>query len=377
MVLRTSSILLEEDNQKNRIKHNLKYEEQMDFVNEINSNSLTWKADINENFVGLNFFELNEKIGTKNKYKMISNKAQTNKVIEADQNIAKNSKKTNIKLKDPDSLDTKSPKEINKYINHELEDIDEDTLPSNWDWRNVGGINFVVGPYHQGDCGSCYVFSTITSLESRVRILTENKDKTLFSKQFPISCSFYTEGCDGGYPILVAKFFNEFEIIPEECFRYIAKNGDCSSKCDYSKFPKKYKVSKYGYLGGHYGGTNEILMMKELRARGPIPGNILVPASFSYYKKGIYSESQLKKNNMALNKSTMLEKKIDWQKVEHSVTLVGWGEENGVKYWIAMNTWGQNFGEGGFFKILKGENECNVETMGDFFRMKIEERNKK
>jgi len=130
-------------------------------------------------------------------------------------------------------------------------------------------------------------------------------------------------------------------------------------------------------LGGHYGGTNEILMMKELRARGPIPGNILVPASFSYYKKGIYSESQLKKNNMALNKSTMLEKKIDWQKVEHSVTLVGWGEENGVKYWIAMNTWGQNFGEGGFFKILKGENECNVETMGDFFRMKIEERNKK
>ncbi len=36
-------------------------------------------------------------------------------------------------------------------------------------------------------------------------------------------------------------------------------------------------------------------MIKELRARGPIPGNIIVPLEFNYYKNGIFSENDLKK----------------------------------------------------------------------------------
>jgi len=115
--------------------------------------------------------------------------------------------------------------------------------------------------------------------------------------------------------------------------------------------------------------------MKEIRARGPIPGNIMVPWSFSYYKTGIFAHDHgLIRNSGKISKVSLLNRNLDWQKVEHSILLVGWGEERGVKYWIGMNTWGTQFGEDGFFRILRGENECNIESMGDYFRLKVEDR---
>lgn len=45
----------------------------------------------------------------------------------------------------------------------------------------------------------------------------------------------------------------------------------------------------------------------------------------------------------------------------HAVKLIGWGEENGVKYWIAQNSWNPRWGESGYFRILKGENHCFIE----------------
>ena len=268
-----------------------------------------------------------------------------------------------------------SVEEMQKYLNTELKDIDEKTLAKNWDWRNVGGNSFVPKPRRQNSCGSCYIFSTVSSLESRLRVMTNNKDKTEFSRQFPLSCSFYTEGCEGGYPILVGKFFNEFEIVPDECFEYEAKNVPCSQVCNYTKYPKKYTVSKYEYLGGFYTATSEVDMMKEIRARGPIPGNITVPWSFSYYSNGIYTNDvEIVPNAGVLSKSTLFDKNISWEKVDHSILIIGWGEEKGVKYWIGMNTWGEEWGENGYFKILRGENECSVESMGDCFRITKEDR---
>ena len=46
----------------------------------------------------------------------------------------------------------------------------------------------------------------------------------------------------------------------------------------------------------------------------------------------------------------------------HSVRLIGWGVDNEVKYWLAANSWGRKFGEdGGYFRILRGVNECGIE----------------
>ena len=52
----------------------------------------------------------------------------------------------------------------------------------------------------------------------------------------------------------------------------------------------------------------------------------------------------------------------------HVIKLLGWGEEAGVKFWIGQNSWGlgpgashPGWGEGGYFRILRGQNECAIE----------------
>jgi C1A family cysteine protease len=374
----------------------LKYEHLEPFVNKLNEMNLSWKAHINKDLVGLNFVQIRQKLGLKRGLKNTLPDQQQMSFKEKDDTQVRefvsglNEELADIKsipngkivdvgdniVRDKDSKYVKYYAEMTKYLNTEIKDIDEKTLPKNWDWRNVGGVSYVSPVESQGNCGSCYVFAAITSLESRLRIITNNRDTTRFSKQFPISCSFYSEGCEGGYPFLLGKFFSEFEIVPEDCLKYAEDPAlvKCDQVCDYTKYPKKYTVSKYEYLGGYYGATSEVDMMKELRARGPIPGSIRVPVSFNYYKDGIFSVSNLLQNNQKLSKMTQIDRAVSWEKVEHSVTIVGYGEDDGVKYWIIQNTWGEKWGEGGYFRLLRGENELSVESMGDILHLKVEDR---
>lgn len=381
----------EKSEEKTDSKSLIKYEDQSEIVEEINKNNLSWSADFNDNFKGLTFFQLHEHIGSKNKFRKARKNNQDSQINnEQDKLLQKEitkSKETKtkssdenqildplIKQREKNSNLVKDYKEVSKYINSDLKDIDEETLPLKWDWTDVGGKNYVPTPRKQGTCGSCYAFSSISSLESRLRIMTDLKDSTTFSTQHIISCNFYTQGCEGGYAILVGKFLNEFEILPESCLPYESAETQCSKRCDNKYVKKRYYVSSYHYVGGYYGASSEVLMMKEIRARGPIPSNINIPWSFSFYRKGIYSNhKKLVRNNKHLSKVSMMDKKIDWEKVNHSILLVGWGEEKGVKYWIGMNTWGIKFGEDGFFRILRGENECNVESMAEVLNIRYED----
>ena len=42
--------------------------------------------------------------------------------------------------------------------------------------------------------------------------------------------------------------------------------------------------------------------------------------------------------------------------------MIGWGTDAGVPYWLCVNEWGSSWGENGFFKILRGQNEVNIES---------------
>lgn len=46
----------------------------------------------------------------------------------------------------------------------------------------------------------------------------------------------------------------------------------------------------------------------------------------------------------------------------HAVKIIGWGEEDHIPYWTVGNSIGTNFGEEGFIRVLRGSNECGIET---------------
>jgi len=46
----------------------------------------------------------------------------------------------------------------------------------------------------------------------------------------------------------------------------------------------------------------------------------------------------------------------------HAVKMIGWGVEEGTKYWLMVNSWGDDWGDGGMFKIRRGTDECGVES---------------
>jgi C1A family cysteine protease len=90
---------------------------------------------------------------------------------------------------------------------------DVSMFPKRFDWKHK---TKVAGT--QGNCGSCYTYSTIRMIETRLKILFDH-DVNL-SIQHPLDCSFYNQGCNGGYPYLTMKFANEFGLIPEMCKPY-------------------------------------------------------------------------------------------------------------------------------------------------------------
>jgi cathepsin C len=136
------------------------------------------------------------------------------------------------------------------------------------------------------------------------------------------------------------------------------RNQSCSKRCNRSELKRVYKVKDYKYIGGSYGKCSEYSMMQEVIKNGPIVVSFEPDYLFMHYKKGIYK-------SVAHSWVTNGNKKPLWQKVDHSVVLVGWGydEEKKIPYWILQNSWGPHWGENGYFKMLRGVDHLGIESI--------------
>merc|ERR1719230_2358950 len=77
-----------------------------------------------------------------------------------------------------------------------------------------------------------------------------------------------------------------------------------------------------------------------------------------FYSDGIYQSTNSKKLRLFQEREAN-----PWERVDHAVLVVGWGEEDGQKYWRIQNSWGQDWGEDGFFRMVRDENESGIESI--------------
>ncbi|KAL8111723.1 hypothetical protein AgCh_019435 [Apium graveolens] len=200
-----------------------------------------------------------------------------------------------------------------------------DNLPPSVDWRKKGAVTPVK---NQGQCGSCWAFSTIAGVEGINKIKT-NKLVSL-SEQELVDCEPDNNGCNGGYMENAYEFIKENGgITAETLYPYKAKDN----KCDALKMNAPVVV-----IDGHENvpENDEDALMKAV-ANQPVSVAIDAGGSdFQFYKEGVFTGDC-------------------GTELDHGVAVVGYGTTlDGTKYWTVKNSWGPEWGEQGYIRMQRG-----------------------
>ncbi|KAL8162267.1 hypothetical protein V2J09_013756 [Rumex salicifolius] len=216
----------------------------------------------------------------------------------------------------------------------------EAPLPAEVDWRKKGAVNAVK---NQGKCGSCWAFSTCASIEGINQIKTGKL--VSLSEQELVDCDTQGEnmGCSGGLMEEAFKFIESNKgISTEEDYPYTGKQGSCQA-------PDKKAVTITGYQTVTHNSEKDLLAAV---AQQPIAAAVEANGlAFQLYSKGIL-KGKCKTN------------------INHAITIVGYGEEMGEKYWIVRNSWGTSWGEKGYMRLLRDapepEGTCGIAMMPSY-----------
>lgn len=250
-----------------------------------------------------------------------------------------------------------------KKTNFKVKKSPPPTFDSRQKWPNCSSISQI---RDQANCGSCWAVAATSVMSDRLCI-EKNEQALISSLDLFTCCRRCGYGCGGGYPADAWKFLLETGIVSGGPF------GDKKSCRPYPFFPCNHKGESSTYppcppkedtpgcfrqcqngdfedymadkrkAAGFYKISKEKMMEKEIFENGPIQCAMAVYEDFLLYKNGIYVHGAGKVIG------------------GHSIKIIGWGEENGIKYWNVANSWNEFWGEEGYFRILKGEDHCSIE----------------
>jgi len=237
-------------------------------------------------------------------------------------------------------------------------------LPEGFDWSNAsGGMDWLEPVMDQADCGSCYVASTMRMLSVRHKITQNDPNALPWSINMPLHCSEYNQGCKGGYGSLVSKWGEDVGLVPATCMRYNTA-GSCKLECELDKLEgKRYRAANHRFIGSFYGNSTVREMMEEIYHNGPIVVSFEPAEDFMFYSDGIYKSAVDKTHPQSVAPNMKERVANPWKKTDHAVVAVGWGVEDGQKYWRIQNSWGEDWGEDGFFRMAMGVDESAVESI--------------
>lgn len=214
------------------------------------------------------------------------------------------------------------------------------SLPDEVDWRKNGIISPVKD---QGHCGSCWAFASTAVIESYVALnsglLFElSPEQIAMCAPNPNHCGG-TGGCEGSTAELAFEYLSDSDGIFEEFqYPYMSYDGtdyDCNTaKAGFLSNPKG---TINGYV--HLPNNNYTALMNAVATAGPIAINVDA-STWHAYEGGVFD---------GCNQAN--------PDVNHVVVMVGYGEENGQKYWLVRNSWSPSYGEGGYIKLARSDDD--------------------
>ena len=223
-------------------------------------------------------------------------------------------------------------KKLNGYQHREatnVVDLDESVTAATVDWRSKNAVTPVK---NQGQCGSCWAFSTTGAVEGADAIRSGSLKS--FSEQQLVSCSMQNSGCNGGLMDYAFQYIKSAPLELEQTYPYTSGSGRRGS-CSYSKSKGVGTVSSYSDVG------QSASQMKAAITGQPV--SVAIEAdqmAFQSYTSGVIT------TGCGTN-------------LDHGVLAVGYGTLNGQAYFLVKNSWGASWGDQGYVRIGQN-NVCGI-----------------
>jgi len=189
----------------------------------------------------------------------------------------------------------------------------------------------------QGQCGSCWSFSTTGAIEGAWAVAGHGLQS--LSEQHLVSCDNNdgNAGCGGGWPYKAMDYVRTHGIDTESSYPYSSGSGTAPACASSSGTRASVSVTGHTTLE-----QDEEVMAAWVAKFGPLSVSIDAMTQLWWpYTGGIMTG--------CCN-----------TELDHAVLVVGFGEENGQKYWLIKNSWAQSWGEQGYIRLERGTNQCGI-----------------